>query len=285
MKQMLLLIAISFFTLSVQAQKVDLDAEKVPVQYLRMPKKPFPADYKYYSAIVSSKPNDLQKAGMNENSVLQYAVVPGYKKLEKGGEFNIEVSLSDFRYEGNAEIKTKTTTSKDKNGKEIKTNTYNVETRFVHMVSAKLQDKTDKVLYEKSWNEFPQVCRSSDFNSSTEAAKYIKDGAARDVAKQDQAAIYAALAGMKEELAKYYGYTSMTETFKLQILDSEKHPDFAGFQKALKDANAAFATMRADKPLDSVRLLSQSAIAFFETQKDKYDAADKAGKKLKYACL
>jgi hypothetical protein len=285
MKQILLLLAISFFTLPVQAQKVDLDAEKVPVQYLRMPKKPFPADYKYYSAVVSSKPNDLQKAGMSENSVLQYAVVPGYKKLEKGGEFNIEVSLSDFRYEGNAEIKTKTTTSKDKNGKEIKTNAYNVETRFVHTVSAKLQDKTDKVVYEKSWNEFPQVCKSSDFNSSTEAAKYIKDGAARDVAKQDQAAIYAALAGMKEELAKYYGYTPITETFKLQILDSEKHPDFAGFQKALKDANAAFATMRADKPLDSVRLLSQSAIAFFETQKDKYDAADKAGKKLKYACL
>ncbi|MFM9952283.1 MAG: hypothetical protein ACKV1O_30415 [Saprospiraceae bacterium] len=285
MKYCLLLLTILLFTLSVEAQKVDLDAEKVPVQYLRLPKKPFPVDYKYYSAIVSSKPNDLQKAGMSEKSVLQYAVVPGYKKVEKGGEFNIEVSLSDFRYEGNAEIKTKTTTSKDKNGKEIKTNTYNVQTRFVHTVSAKLQDKTDKVLYEKSWNEFPQVCNSSDFNSSTEAAKYIKDGAARDVAKQDQASIYAALAGMKEELAKYYGYTPITETFKLQILDSEKHPDFAGFQLALKDANTAFATMRADKPLDSVRLLSQPAITFFETQKDKYDAAEKAGKKLKYACL
>ncbi|MBC7775991.1 MAG: hypothetical protein H7246_11200 [Phycisphaerae bacterium] len=284
-KHFQILLAALFFTLPVQAQKVDLDGEKVPVQYLRMPKKPFPADYKYYSAIVSAKPNDLPRIGMSEKSVLQYAVVPGYKKVEKGGDFNIEVSLGDFRYEGNAEIKTNTTTTKDKSGKEIKTTTYNVETKFVHTLSAKLQDKTDKVLYQKSWNEYPQVCKSANFNSSTEAAKYIKDGAGRDVGKQDQDAIYAALANMKEDLARTFGYTPITENFKLQILDTEKHPDYAGFQQALKDANAAFATMRADKPLDSVRILSQSAIAFFEKQKDKYDAADKAGKKLKYACL
>ncbi len=285
MKQILLLLATSFFTLSVQAQKVDLDGEKVPVQYLRMPKKPFPADYKYYSVIVSVKPNDLQKVGMSEKSVLKYTEVPGYKKIAKGGDFNIEVSLTDFRYDGGAELKNSTSTSKDKNGKEITTTSYYVEAKFIHAVSAKLRDKTEKILYQKSWNEAAQVVKSPYFNSTTEANTYSKNGLGSDVGKQDQAAIYAALAEMKEDLAKIFGYASISASFNLQILDTEKHPDYAGFQQALKDANAAFSYMRSNKPLDSVRIRSQAAIEFFDKQKDKYDAADKAGKKLKYACL
>jgi hypothetical protein len=43
--------------------------------------------------------------------------------------------------------------------------------------------------------------------------------------------------------------------------------------------------MKADKPLDSVRLLLQPVLDYFNNQKDKYNPAEKAEKKLKYACL
>ncbi len=268
-----------------QAQKIDLDGQKLPIQYLRMPKKPFPAEYKYYSATLSAKPNDLPRIGMSEKSVLKYAVVPGFKKIDKGGDFNIEVSISDFHYEGNAEIKSSTTTTKDKAGKEVKTTTYWVETRFLHSLSAKVQDKTEKALYQKTWNDLVQTCNSRQFNTHKEAGDYIKNGASSDVGKQDQDAMYRALGTMQQELAKIFGFTTMNETFKIQVLDSKKHADYEGFQRAYQDAKAAFATMRADRPLDSVRILAQPAFDFFDKQKDTYDAADKAGKKLKYACL
>jgi hypothetical protein len=270
---------------STQAQKVDLDGEKLPIQYLRMPKKPFPAAYKYYSTTVSAKPNDLPRMGMSENSVLKYAVVPGYKRIDKGGDFNIEVSISDFRYEGPAEVKNNTTTTKDKAGKEVKTTTYHVETRFLHFLSAKLQDKSEKILYEKTWNDLVQTCKSRQFNSLKEANDYIKNGASSDVSKQDQDAMYKAMGTMQQELAQYFGFSTMNETFKIQVLDSKKHADYEGFQSAYQHAKAAFATMRADQPLDSVRLRAQPAFDYFDKQKDAYDAADKVGKKLKYACL
>jgi hypothetical protein len=112
-----ILFAVLACTVTSFSQKVDLDKETIPVSYLRLPKDPLPDSYKFFSSIVSSRPNDLPSIGLSEASIQKYLVVPGYTRLQTGGDFNLELTIEDFKYEGTTDIQTEKKTSKDKNWK------------------------------------------------------------------------------------------------------------------------------------------------------------------------
>ncbi len=266
------------------AQKVDLDAEAVTVNYTRLPRKPLQSDYQSYSAILSANPQDLQAVGLPEKFFTDNLKVFGYKKVKEGGNFNLELNLSDYRQAG-GETKTKTTKSKDSAGKEIETKTYYYEAKYEHTLTLKIRNQDGKQLQEKTWLFGERTYNSREFGTIGEVNNYVKKNLGYDLSKNDQDALTASTREIYEFLNTQFGYTPVSGTLKLQILDSEKHPDYAGFQQALKTTKTAMAIMKADKPLDSVRLLLQPAMDFFSNQKEKYNPAEKGEKKLKYACL
>lgn len=149
MKQLFILLAILAGTTALFAQKVDLDKETIPVSYLRLPKDPLPDNYKFFSSIVSSRPNDLPSIGLSEASIQKYLVVPGYTRLQTGGDFNLELTIEDFKYEGTTDIQTEKKTSKDKNGKEIVTTTYKAAVKYIQPVMLKIRNKEGSTLLEK----------------------------------------------------------------------------------------------------------------------------------------
>jgi len=285
MKSLYLFFAILLIAPTLYAQKVDIDAEPVPVHFLRLPERPLPASYQFYSTIVSSKPGDLEALGMSEATLQKYLKVPGYQKIEKGGHFNLELTLEDFAYEGKTETKTETTTTKDKTGKEIKTTYYYCITGYKQPIILRVRDADGKQIEERRWQKFPRQYRSEQFTNYKEFERFVADRLRREVAKKTQNEILAAMAEAQQLLSENYGYAPIKNQVKLEILDTEKHPDYGGFQSAYQTAKNAFSLMQPTAPLDSVNVVVKPAIQFFEQQKDKYDASDKNGKKLKYACL
>lgn len=269
----------------VMAQKVDLDAEKVTVAFTRLPKKPLPVDYKNYSANLSANPGDLNLLGLKEEFFLKNLNVSGYQKVASGGNFSLQLSLSDYR-QTSANVKERKETSKDKNGKDVTTTFYYYEGTYEQSLTLKVMNQDGKQLNKQEWLWGNRFFKSKEFANMVLLNDHLKTGnMSRDWAYSNQQQIVSAMHEVYDMLNVQYGYVPSTEVFKLQILDSEKHPDYAGFQKAYLTIKNAFAASKADAPLDSVRLLAQPAIDFFTTQKDVYKVEDKAGKKLQYACL
>lgn len=285
MKNVCTFLFLLLFASTVPAQKVDLDGEPIPVHYLRLPDQPLPASYQFYSVIVSSRPGDLAAFGLTEATLLKYAKVPGYKRIEKGGNFNIEISLADFQYVGSPELKTESSTTKDKSGKETTTYTFYVTSKYKQMLTLRVRNEDDKKLQDRTWLEFDREYKSEKYGNRKEAEAFLKDGLRVAVAKKVQGEILAAMSEIQALLAEKYGYPEVKQQVKLEILDSEKHPDYANFQNAYTVAKSAFGAMTAATPLDSIKIMATPAINFFDRQKDQYDAGEKSGKKLKYACL
>lgn len=285
MKNFYTLLLALLFVSSLTAQKVDLDGEPVPVHYLRLPDQPLPAAYQFFSVIISSKPGDLAALGLSEASLLKYTTVPGYKKIEKGGNFNLEITLDDFKYIGGPEIKTESSTTKDKSGKETTTYSYHVISKYAQPLTLKVRNEEDKKLLERIWMEREREYRSENYGNRKELEQFVKNNLRGAVAKKVQGEILSAMREIQSLVSERYGYPDVKNQVKLEILDSDKHPDYTGFQNAYTVAKSAFGVMHPTAPLDSVKMLVKPAIAYFDQQKDKYDASEKSGKKLKYACL
>lgn len=278
------LLLFTLLSLPVSAQKVDLDAEPVVVRYISLPQQPFPADYQTYSAVLSANPNDLKSIGMADYFFTNNLKVEGYKKIKEGGNFNLELNMSDYRPAG-GEMKTNATQGKDKSGKIVTTKTYYYIANYEHSLTLRVKTQDNNTIDEKTWLKGERTFKSREFSSTAEVNDYLRVSLGRDIALDDQQAMSAAMREIHQYLNTQYGYYPTTEKPLLQILDSDKHPDYAGFQEAYKISRSAFATMKPDQPLDSVRLLLQPALTYFEQQKDKYNSDDKGQRKLKYACL
>jgi hypothetical protein len=149
----------------------------------------------------------------------------------------------------------------------------------------KVRNQDGKQLEERSLLGGERTFKSREFSTVGEVNNYIRASLGQDLGKDDQNAITGAMRDISDYLNTQYGYTPVTSTVKLQILDSEKHPDYAGFQQAFKGAKTALNYMKADQGLDSVKQALTPVLAYFNQQKDKYNPAEKGEKKLKYACL
>jgi hypothetical protein len=275
---------ICFFQ-SIVAQRVDLDGEAFSVSYVRLPRKPLPAEYTTYSNSISANPDDLRAMGLYEHAIKKQLVVSGYQQVESGGNFFVEARFSDFT-PNSSETKTRTETFTDKAGKTVKTTYYQRTGSYAQTLTMKVVNQEGKVLENKEVVTSPTLFSSKEYTSKEDFDYYLRTGGfERDMKTNNQQALNSGLREIFGILNQAYGYLPVTETHKLQILDSEKHPDYAGFQKSWQAARAAFAAIQAEKSLDSARNIMQPAIEYFTKQKDTYNAEEKSGKKLKYACL
>jgi len=279
-----LFVSLTLFSLPLVAQKVDLDAEPLSVHYTSLPLKPFPAEYQTYSATLSANPSDLPAIGLSERFFTDNLKVSGFKKVKEGGNFNLELNMSDYRQAG-GESKTNVTQQKDRSGKMMEVKTYYYVANYEHALTLRVKDQEGKKVDERTWLYGTRTFKSREFNTTADLNDYLRASLGRDIAVDDQKGMTAAMKEIYQYLNTQFGYYDAAEKPVLWILDSEKHPDYPGFQQALSTARSALATMKADQPLDSVRLLLQPAIAYFDQQKDKYNPEEKAQRKLKYACL
>jgi hypothetical protein len=68
------------------------------------------------------------------------------------------------------------------------------------------------------------------------------------------------------------------------VLNSRKHPEYDGFQRAWMNVRQSMMEMSANEPLDNVREKLKPAIAYFSQLKKRYGSGAKNDKKILYAC-
>ncbi|MEO6759534.1 MAG: hypothetical protein ABIO24_08780, partial [Saprospiraceae bacterium] len=180
MKNLLLLLT-TLLTWPVFAQKVDLDAEPVSVRFTRMPKQPFPPAYATYSAVLSANPGDLGSVGMNEKFFTDYLKVPGFQKIKEGGNFNLDLTLSDYKSD-KTEMKIDTKQEKDSKGNVTETKTYHTEVTYVHSLSILVRSEDGKTIGRHSWLESPRIFKSRGYGNSSDLAAYNRVSLGRDLA-------------------------------------------------------------------------------------------------------
>ncbi len=284
MKKNLLLVLAVCAALPAFCQKADLDAKKITVRFVQLPANPLPEGYASYSVNLSANPGDLGAVGLSEVFFTNNLVVPGYSKVPEGGNFNLTLTLHDYK-QGNGESKTNTKKSKDKAGKETTTYTYHYEAGFEHMLTLLVRSQDNPKIEQRNWLEGTRIYKSKEFNNARDLNTYVTKQIGRDIAKKDQDELVSSMKSIRNHLAARYGYQDWTEYPKLMYLDSEKHPDYAGFLEAFNTTQKALESMRPQESLDAARAMAVPAIEYFDKQKNTYDASDKTGRKMKYACL
>jgi len=142
------LIILSIALLPAIALAQNLKKEKVPVQYMQLPKAPLDETFTSYSTTISAKRNLLRSALLTEEQVNRdYLTIPGFYRAAKGGHFHIEVIIDDFVYPKN-KYESKTVTSKNKDGKETKTKKFWVEVDYAIPISLKVTDHKGNIIDE-----------------------------------------------------------------------------------------------------------------------------------------
>lgn len=284
MKKNLLLALAVCAAMPAFCQKVDLDGKKITVRFVQLPANPLPEGFTNYSVNLSANPGDLSAVGLSETFFTNNMVVPGYSKVPEGGNFNLTLTLHDYK-QIKGESKTNSTKSKDKAGKETTTYSYYYEANFEHMLTLLVRSQENPKIEQRNWLEGTRTYKSKEFNNSRDLNTYVTKQIGRDIAKKDQDDLVSSMKSIRNHLAARYGYQDWAEYPKLMYLDSEKHPDYAGFLEAFNTTQKALESMRPQESLDAARAMAAPAIEYFDKQKNTYDASDKNGRKMKYACL
>ena len=93
------LIFLLFFTISVLAQKVDIDKNSMAILHTYFPESPALSPFKAYQLRISEPAGFLSGHGMNRVMLINnFVEVAGYKKLETGGEFILDIIFDGILY-------------------------------------------------------------------------------------------------------------------------------------------------------------------------------------------
>jgi hypothetical protein len=278
---------VAFYS-AIFAQKVDFDTKKVKVSFIVLPQKPLDKTYKFYSSNVAVQPDQLRRLGMSEANIdTRFLTVAGYKKLKEGGNFHVEMIIDEFQITKEEQKKSETTT-KDKAGKETTTYKYWHEGTFTQPLEVKLTDQTGQVILSKVLRtaQTPGTFKTEENGNYKNEVESWNSNRQSFIAKANRAFLETAFADVNNFINATYGYRPSRDYLtSLEYLDSEKNPEFKAFNQAFEEAKKAIECTKPESSLDSARILAQSALAYWKKTAAATNATEKAGKKLKWACL
>ncbi len=272
----------SFIVLG-NAQKIDLDPKTVTTQIINLPAKTLPADVQTYSVVVNGGSN-LQEWGFNaEQMAKQYGTLHGFQKVATNGQLRWVFEVSQFRFVGN-EVKSTSSTSKDKAGRETTTYTYWYELTYVYGVSAQLIDEKATVLNTYSVGEGQRhIHKSSDYSTYKAALDAYNSESSKVKTEVASNSIASAFSASYHNVNNQFGYQPTRESFRLYITDSPKHPENEAFMTNVKEAKRLFETLKADRVSDSAKVGLDKIKTYFKGVAEKYTSTEKADIKLRYA--
>jgi hypothetical protein len=116
MKNLILTLAILFFGIILNAQKVDIDNTHIYISLLDLPDNYTPVEYRTYT--VSTNYSTLIPQDLGESLILY-----GWDRVEKNGNTAVFIN-GEKMYRGDPQLKSRVDETKDKNGKVISSKTY-----------------------------------------------------------------------------------------------------------------------------------------------------------------
>ncbi len=267
-KKLLFTLLICYLTtVSLIAQRANLDREYFKVSYVSLPSNPI-----------------LDNAKRTYSSDERGINLSGFSRL------NSNATL-DFRFDfhgteiGEVDIHKEKKEKKDKDGKVIET--YYLYSAVVHYKSTATLTTTNTEAGDTFSTVFSEsaVYKSKTFKSSYAASKYYNNNRynIRDKYRVDHRNKFVNDANYK--VNRLYGYvpTTTERSENFWIIATKKHPEFRKHQEASSALKAIFKKMEYDMPLDEIAQEAQPWIDYFDEIAARFNEDDKKHRKVRYA--
>ena len=284
MKRFVFIITLLIYGLSSLAQRVDLDRFSFSANFRNLPREPLDTSYKTYTVFLETGP--MMRLLNQQEELTNRVYISGWRLIPFDAHLRISLFMEDVMIEG-SEIKANVQVLKDKAGKEIgKKTTYQSQVIYTYAARVKVTDYKNTLIRQENLatrqNKLKHL--SPVMNSEGEAKAYTKYGFLDILSKLNQQAFSQVVTNLSENLTYRYGYPERTVSDFMWVLNSRKHPEYEGFQRAWMNVRQSMMEMSASEPLDDVREKLQPAIAYFNKMKKRYGSSDKSDKKIRYAC-
>lgn len=276
MKQ-IMLILILLFCVCVAAQKVDIDKNSIPISHTYFPESPALSPLKTYQARISEPAGFLSSHGLNRVILINNFVdVGGYKKLETGGEFIVDIIFDGLQYADNRKITNSTT---DRAGKT--TNSYSYKIVFYIPITIRILDAQQNAMttFEIRNSRNLQEWNSSVYANSKDLDQKINDERNQAMKPVVSKYIETALRDLSIHLTKKYGFREEKDWVTFYELDSP-HPKFTIYKKHTDLIENEFKSYKPGMNVTEARQRIQPTLDYFADLISKLNKNDKQQHKL-----
>ncbi|MGZ9677130.1 hypothetical protein [Flavobacterium sp. GNP001] len=303
-------------SVTISAQKVDLDRFYFDVSYQALPKEPVAFEKRTYTSEV--KLGGKIQTYANPTSLNESIAIFGWKKVDENATVKITLSVDDF-VEKSVTPQIRVEESKDKEGRVTSRREYHyVLAKYSGRAHAKIAGprtptplsakqieeekakqaaastnrflknavvKKDTVASTKgfdwSFNEEIEV-KSAEFQDAAAAMKSfnLNRNGVHDNALRDY--VDGTMKKFSASINYSYGFKPINTNQILWILDA-KNEEGATQIEAIQAVRSLFKTMKADRPIDDIKSSMQPLIEYFDSLKTKYADDSKPARKMRYS--
>lgn len=311
-----LIFSLFLLSISVSAQKVDLDRFYFDVNYQILPKIPVPFEKRTFTSTVNL--GGRIQTYTNSSAMNEKVKIYGWKKTEDNPTVKIELNIEDF-VERNVSQEISVDELKDKDGKVIsRKEYYYVIANYSGVAHAKIVGpRAPVILTEKQIEEekAKQAAASSNrflknavvkkdtvasnngfrFNLSSDLSYKSKEFPTPSAAIKDfylnKNAIFdeklrdfaeGSMKDFNNRINNSYGFTPESRSEILWILDAKNEEGKTQIE-AIQAVKELFKTMKPNEPIEDLRTNMQPLIEYFESLKTKYPDDNKPSRKMRYS--
>jgi hypothetical protein len=274
----LFLFAILLKTISISAQKLDIDKISFKSKRTLMPLKPQGDDVYFYQ--VNLKNSSTVRESVGDADIKSKINISGLSQVE--GQSNsviVNLSFSDFMIDKN-EITSRTEETKDKAGVVTKKTYYKI--KLTYNLSGYYDVKGPKNNFiSESINiikNYPRYFESSEYGNQNDARNYYRDNALAIRNQLILDLVNDATGVISRYLSAEVGYRAQNVVDHLWMNDSKKHPDFEENQKMCKLVIDEFARFTYESVPENFETNIAPAVAYFKKLANG-DMEDKSVKK------
>lgn len=311
-----LIFLLSLVSVTISAQKVDLDRFYFEVSYQQLPKEPVPFEKRSFFSLVNL--GVKMQTFVDPTTVNDKISIKGWKKSYENTTVNIELKIEDFIERG-VTPQTRVEETKDKDGKVTsRREFYYVLVKYSGRAHAKVVGpRTPKPLSAKelesektkqaaaSANRFLKNAvvkkdtattnddsnitlnediefKTTEYSDPSAAMKYyyLNKNVFHDNALRNY--VESAVKNFNSNINYIYGYRPVYSNQMMWILDA-KNEEGATQIEAIQAVRALFKTMKADEPIDDLKSNMQPLIEYFDSLKTKYTDDSKPARKMRYS--
>lgn len=316
MKKTLILL-LFLVSVTISAQKVDLDRFYFDVSYQQLPKEPVAFEKRTYVSEV--KLGGKLQTYTNRVTLNDNVKIHGWKKTDENPTVKIELNIEDF-VESRITPEIRVEEERDRQGKVTSRREYHyvlatysgrgyakiIGPRKADKIIAKQEEEakakqaavasTNRFLknavvkkdssatnggFKWSYDEEISV-KSKEFDNPKAALKdfYLNKGALHDKTLREYVA--AVNNNFINGINDVYGFKPVSTNQTLWILDA-KNEEGATQIEAIQAVRALFKSMKADQPIEDLKSNMQPLIEYFESLKTKYTDDSKPARKMRYS--
>ncbi len=264
-----------------------ITTEKFPVQYTALPLNPLNPEFTTYSVSAYGGGSSLADLGLTTMSLANQIKFQGFKKVDgKSGHFRVSIQVGYIRI-GSATTEKRVSTTKKKDGTEVKTTYYYKKSSYSVPISYRVTDYEGKTLKEGtvSSNTSAQAVKSKEFTSYTALNNYWQNNRNSLIYGAAKKFVTEKVGSIQSHLSYAYDYRKITYQRDELEVPGKRVDGHEEFNQAYETVKTAFEAMRPNESISELAPKVQSSIDFWIKAMDDYPMGNKKTEKMRHACL